>query len=365
MHFKKSLNYINTFLNNLFTELYIDLKKLKMKKLYPLKFEPIYVPKVWGGKKLREILNKNTGDNDKIGESWELSAVQDSVSVVKNGFLAGNSIEELIEIYMGELVGDQVYMKYGVEFPLLFKFIEANDQLSIQVHPNNDIAKYRHYAYGKTEMWYVVDAAPDADLIMGFKKDFPRDEFIDRVADKSFIEYLNYEKIKAGDVFYIPPGRVHALLKGTLVAEIQQTSDITYRIYDWDRPGLDGKPRELHVDLAADVIDYSAKSNYKLKYFKVPEQRNALVECPYFTTNYIEFEYPVEFNYGKLDSFVVYMCLEGKCELKYDQNEKILLEKGETILIPAEIEDVTLIPSENTKILETYIPFVYVDEDDE
>lgn len=336
-----------------------------MKKLYPLKFKPVLIPKVWGGKKLNTLLKKDLKGSDKIGESWELSAVSKFESIATNGFLAGNSIQDLIEIYMGELVGDQVYMKYGIEFPLLFKFIEANEKLSVQVHPDNETAKFRHYAYGKTEMWYVVDAEKNSEIIVGFKKSLNKDALIKVIEDKTLIDYLNFEKIQKGDVFYIPPGKVHALLEGTVVAEIQQTSDITYRLYDWDRLGLDGKPRDLHVDLALDVIDFSVKENNKTKYFPVPESRNALVECPYFTTNLIEFENAVELNYSKLDSFVVYMCLEGKFDLVYGDNKSIVIEKGETVLVPAEIEHVILKPKKASKILETYIPFVYIDDEDE
>lgn len=333
-------------------------------QLYPIKFKPIFVEKVWGGDRLKKVLNKNVESDAPIGESWELSAVQGNISVVENGFLAGNTIEDIIEIYMGELIGDEVYMKYGVEFPLLFKFIDANDKLSIQVHPDDDTAKYRHYAYGKTEMWYVVDAEPETEMIVGFKKQLPKNEFLKRIEDKSLIDYLNFEKIKKGDAFYIPSGRVHALLTGTLVAEIQQTSDITYRLYDWDRPGLDGKPRELHTDLALDVIDFSFKDSYKTEFDKIPEMRNTIVACPYFTANYVEFDHDTEFDYTKLNSFVVYMCLEGEFEIDYTGEEKVVIKKGETVLIPAEFTGTKLKTNVFTQVLEVYIPFVFLDEDE-
>lgn len=335
-----------------------------MKQLYPLKFEPIFVEKVWGGNKLNKNLNKNVASDVKIGESWEISAVKDRESVVANGFLAGNTIEDLIEIYMGELVGDKIYLKYGVEFPLLFKFIDANDKLSIQVHPDDDTAKHRHYAYGKTEMWYVVDAEPDAEIIVGFNKHLPKSDFINKLDDKSFLDYLNFEKIKKGDVFYIPSGRIHALLKGTMVAEIQQTSDITYRLYDWDRNGLDGEPRELHIDLAFDVIDFSFKDSYKVEYSVIPAQRNLLVANPYFTTNLIEFDKTVVLDYSKVESFVVLMCLEGGIKIDYNGDDEVEVECGETVLLPAEFEFVTLKSETKTKILETYIPFVFLEEDE-
>lgn len=336
-----------------------------MKELYPMKFEPILVEKVWGGTNLKNLLNKDFDGTDKIGESWELSAVQDRISVVKNGFLSGNTIEDLIEIYMGNLVGDRVYLKYGIELPLLFKFIDANDDLSVQVHPNDELAKYRHYAYGKTEMWYVVEAKENAQLIVGFNKTLDKQKLLETLDKGDITQYLNYEKVKKGDVFYIPPGRVHALLKGITVAEIQQTSDITYRLYDWDRLGLDGKPRDLHIDLALDAIDYSTASSYKVKYDKVPETRNTLVQCPYFTTNLIDFKNEVSFKYNKLDSFVVYMCIEGDFDLIADDAEHLQVIKGDTVLIPAEYENVTLVPKIHSTILETYIPYVYLDEDDE
>ncbi|MBN2890836.1 MAG: class I mannose-6-phosphate isomerase [Bacteroidales bacterium] len=336
-----------------------------MKQLYPLKFEPIFVEKVWGGSRLNKILDKNIDPLSQIGESWEISAIQGNISVVANGFLAGNSLEDIIEIYMGELVGDDIYLKYGIEFPLLFKFLDVNDKLSIQVHPDDDTAKYRHFAYGKTEMWYMVEAEPDAELIMGFNKQILKSDFISKVEDKSFLDYLNFEKVKQGDVFYIPAGRVHAILKGILLAEIQQTSDITYRLYDWDRPGLDGKPRELHVDLATEVIDFSHKESYKVEYDSTPEQRNTLVACPYFTTNFVEFERSITFDYSKLKSFVVYMCLEGEFDVDYNADEMVNVKKGETVLIPAEFDSITLNTNVKTRLLEVYIPFVYLDGDED
>lgn len=335
-----------------------------MAQLYPLKFEPIFIEKVWGGNKLNKSLNKKVAEDVKIGESWEISAVKDLETVVANGFLAGNTLEDLIEIYMGELVGDKIYLKYGVEFPLLFKFIDANDKLSIQVHPDDDTAKFRHYAYGKTEMWYVVDAEPDAEMIVGFNKYLPKSEFIDKIEDKSFIDYLNFEKVQKGDVFYIPSGRIHALLKGTIVAEIQQTSDITYRLYDWDRNGLDGKTRELHIDLAFDVIDFSFKDSYKVEYQKLPQQRNMLVANSYFTTNLIVFRNTIILNYSKVESFVVLMCLEGSFKIDYNGDDEVEVVQGEVVMLPAEFEGVTLKTNKQTKLLETYIPFVFLEEDE-
>lgn len=334
-----------------------------MKQLYPLKFEPIFIEKVWGGCKLNKLYNKQLGDKKKIGESWEISAVEDFVSVVKNGFLQGNSLDEIVEIYMGELVGDDIYIKYGDEFPLLIKFIDANEKLSIQVHPDNDTARYRHYAYGKTEMWYVVDAEPEAELVMGLKETISKKTLLEKIETNTLIESLNFEKVKNGDVFYIPSGRIHAIGKGIAVVEIQQTSDITYRLYDWDRMDLDGKPRELHIDLALQVAELSKKDSYKIQYTDFENERNKLVECPFFTTNLINLNADTEMNYSKLNSFVIYICLDGEFDIIYDDNRKVNVVKGETVLIPAEFDYLWLKPNKTAKIIETYIPFVYLDDE--
>lgn len=334
-----------------------------MKSLYPIVFEPICMEKVWGGNKLIKLLNKPVDESQPIGESWEIAQLGEIDSVVENGFLKGNTLSEIIEIYMNELLGDQVYMKYGEEFPLLFKFIDANDKLSIQVHPDNEVAQYRHNAYGKTELWYVVDAEPNAQIILGFNEKIDKEILLKSIEDKTLNNFLKYENVKKGDVFYIPSGTVHALLKGVVVAEIQQNSDITYRLYDWDRPDLDGKPRKLHIDLASEVINYNVQKNLVVEYEICSEKRITLNANPYFTTNIISFENPVEFDYSKIDSFVVFMCVEGNFEIKTSNNTDILkITTGQTVLIPAEIEEVTLLPNEKCVVLETYIPFVYVDQ---
>lgn len=334
-----------------------------MKSLYPIIFEPICMEKVWGGNKLVKLLNKQVDEHKPYGESWEIAQLGEIDSFVENGFLKGNTLSEIIEIYMNELLGDQVYLKYGEEFPLLFKFIDANDKLSIQVHPDNEVAQYRHNAYGKCEMWYVVDAEPNAQIILGFKEKIDKQKLFKAIEDKSLSNLLNYENVKKGDVFYIPSGTVHALLKGVVVAEIQQNSDITYRLYDWDRPDLDGKPRKLHIELALDVINYDVQKNLVVKYQIAEQKRIPLVANAYFTTNLISFDNSLVFDYSKLDSFVVCMCVDGSFDLKTSNNDEIIkISKGQTVLIPAEIEEVTLMPNEKCVVLETYIPFVYVDQ---
>ena len=328
---------------------------MNFKKLYPLHFKPIFVEKVWGGNRLYSILSKNCNPSLPIGESWEISAVEDNISIVDNGFLQGNNLQEIIEIYMTDLVGDKLYLKYGIEFPLLIKYIDANDLLSVQVHPNDKIAHLRHHAYGKTEMWYVIHAEDNAELIMGWKHDMDKETLIKSLEEGKLVEHLNFIKVKPGDVFFIHPGRIHALGKGIVVAEIQQTSDITYRIYDWGRVGLDGKPRDLHIDLALDVIDYKAYDKYKIDYSLELNKTIPLVNCNYFTTNLIEFNQIIYKNYISLDSFVIYMILDGSFSLEYADKKQMELYKGQTVLLPAELDEIKLKPYEKSKILEIYI----------
>jgi mannose-6-phosphate isomerase len=326
-----------------------------MEGLYPLKFTPIYKDKIWGGNKIKSVLNKDFGELPNCGESWELSGVDGNVSVAVNGYLAGNTLEELIEVYMSDLVGEQVFDAFGVEFPLLIKFIDANDDLSIQVHPDDKMSKERHNAFGKTEMWYVLQADSGSKLQAGFNQSVDEDNYLFKLEHNELTDILNFEEVVPGDVFFIPAGRVHAIGKGILLAEIQQTSDITYRIYDYDRRDDQGNPRELHTELALDAIDYTLYPEYKTKYTPKTNETVELVKCKYFTTNVIEINQVVEKDYNKLDSFVIYICLEGEVEIETESgNERI--EKGETILIPASIENVQLKPqSTSVKLLEVYI----------
>lgn len=326
-----------------------------MEGLYPLKFTPIYKDKIWGGNKIKSILNKDFGNIPNCGESWELSGVEGNVSVVSNGYLSGNTLEELIEIYMSDLVGEKIFETYGVEFPLLIKFIDANDDLSIQVHPDDKMAKTRHNAYGKTEMWYVMQADSGSKLQSGFNQKVDEDKYLFKLEHNELTDILNFEEVTAGDVFFIPAGRVHAIGKGILLAEIQQTSDITYRIYDYDRRDDKGNPRELHTDLALDAIDYTLYPEYKSAYTSKTNESVELVKCNYFTTNVLEIKKEIEKDYNKLDSFVIYICLEGELQIETESGSE-LLQKGETILIPASIENVQLKPkSDSVKLLEVYI----------
>lgn len=321
--------------------------------LYPLKFAPLFKERIWGGDLLGSKMNKKLPKGKVIGESWELSAVPGDISVVANGKLAGNNLEELVEVYMGDLVGDKVYEKFGLQFPLLIKLIDAQDALSIQVHPDDQLAMERHNSYGKTEMWYIVDCEPGANLCLGFKGTVTKEDYKSHVADGTLSEIITRVPVKPDDAFFIPAGAIHAIGKGIIVAEIQQTSDITYRVFDWNRVDDQGNPRELHTELAVDAIDYTPGGKYDVTQRPVANQSVQLVECPYFTTNLVEVAGTVERDYLKLDSFVIYMVLSGEMTLTWENGKKDTLSKGETVLVPASIEQVTL--GGTGKLLEVYI----------
>ncbi|MDR3189321.1 MAG: class I mannose-6-phosphate isomerase [Prevotellaceae bacterium] len=320
--------------------------------LYPLKFKPIFKEIVWGGNRLHTILNKHVAADKNIGECWELSGVKGNLSVVSNGYLKGNNIEELIEVYMGELVGDKVYEQFGVEFPLLIKFIDANEPLSVQVHPDDATAAQRHHAYGKTEMWHVLDAEPNAELIVGFRKETNLSEMLEHINGNTLKDILNVEQVKAGESYFIPAGCIHAIGKGLLIAEIQQTSDITYRVYDWGR-NLPNRP--LHIDLAMDVICYHAAQGHKVAPPQALNQPALLASCPYFTTNQLTLTQSIRRCHGELDSFVVYICTGGAATVSCGgQSESV--SKGETLLIPASlVSEVLIEPQTQAELLETFV----------
>ena len=326
-----------------------------MSGLYPLKFKPIFHAKLWGGSRIKTMLNKDFSPLSNCGESWELSSVEGNISEIANGFLAGNDLTELVEVYMGDLVGDKVYRKFGIEFPLLFKFIDTNDDLSIQVHPNDETAKERHSAYGKTEMWYVIHAEKGSHIISGFNRQLTREQYEEYFENGKLSEILQYDEVFAGDVFFIPAGRVHAIGKGILLAEIQETSDVTYRIYDYDRKDAEGNFRALHNDLAADVIDFTYLDDYKTRYTVQKNKSSEIVSCEYFTTNLLVFSEEVEKDYSRIDSFIVYMTIEGSFSMLYENGEETV-SKGETVLIPATLETFRLKPaSPEVTLLEVYI----------
>jgi len=322
-----------------------------MKKLYPLMFEPILKEKVWGGKKLQQLLGRN--GNDKIGESWDISGVEGSVSIVKNGSQSGKSLISLIETYKETLVGKKIFDRFGTEFPLLFKFIDAAQDLSVQLHPNDVLAKKRHNSFGKTEMWYVLQAEENARLILGFNNKMNEANYLKALSENRITEILNSAKVSKDDAFFLKPGLVHAIGAGILLAEIQQTSDITYRIYDWDRPDNDGKMRELHNDLALKAIDYSA-NEAKVPYTIRENEISNLVSNTFFETNKLLLTKPKHRDLSKIDCFVVYMCVEGEALIEAEGfSEKLKI--GDTILIPASFAEI-VINTTQTTLLEVYIP---------
>ena len=317
-----------------------------------LKFEPILKDKVWGGEKLIKTLHKKSNRKD-IGESWELSDLEGETSIVVNGDLKGTDLKSLISDYKSALMGSKIYNHFGDKFPLLIKFIDAKKALSIQLHPHDDLAKKRHNSFGKTEMWYVMQADEKANLIVGFKKEVTPEEYLHHLENKSLTDILNIDEVNKGDVYFIPTGRVHAIGAGVLLAEIQQTSDITYRVYDWDRPNPDGTYRELHTEEALDAIDYSAQESYDTKYTKEQNKSTEIVSCPYFTTSVLPIQGKVEVNHANKDSFVIYMCVEGKVDFYYN-NQKESLQMGETILVPACIKELVLESEISSELLEVF-----------
>lgn len=325
-----------------------------MTTLYPFKFKTIFKDKIWGGNKIKTHLKKDFGSLPNCGETWEISAVKGNVSVVANGNLAGNNLAQLIEEYQHKLVGNKVYQRFGNEFPLLIKFIDANDDLSIQVHPDDTLAKARHNSFGKTEMWYVLQADEGATLISGFNQKVDEQTYLNKLNNGQINDILNKEQVNTGDVFFLPAGRVHTIGKGLMIAEIQQTSDITYRIYDFDRVDDKGQKRELHTEEALAAIDYNVYANYKSEYEKTPNQVNEVVACPYFKTNFMDLTAPLKRKYKNLDTFKILICVAGAFSVVAN-NYPINVGLGECILIPATVEEIEILTNTGAKILETYI----------
>jgi len=327
-----------------------------MAKLYPFTFKPIFKEKIWGGDKIKSFLNKDFSPLQSCGESWELSAVDGDESVVANGDLKGKTIHELVEMYKGELMGAGNYQRFGDEFPLLIKFIDANQDLSVQVHPDDVFAKdlYGEDAMGKSEMWYVMQADEGASLISGFKESINKAEFKERLAASKLEVTLNREVVEAGDVFYIPAGRIHTIGKGILIAEIQQTSDVTYRIFDFDREDKDGNKRELHVDKAAEVLNFEVLSSYKQKVKEVLNAPSELVDCKHFVSRKWVVNEKQEIDYTSQDSFKILICVNGQAQCQYD-SEEISLSKGDVYLIPACLEGLSILPHPKVEFIEVYI----------
>ena len=335
--------------------------------LYPLLFQPNLHTVVWGGHQLQTYKNLPATD-DPIGESWEVSAVPSSTSIISNGPLVGRDLISVVTESPDAILGRAVNKKYKGQLPLLVKFIDAKHDLSIQVHPNDEMAQREHGKMGKSEMWYVIKADPGAHLYAGFKQQITPYEYQKRIEDGSITEVLADHQVKAGDVFYLPAGRVHAICGGILLAEVQQSSDVTYRIFDYNRPGLDGKPRELHTALAAQALDYEVERNYRTDYPQQDNRAVLIVDSPYFSVRVLEFSDRFHRNLLKYDSFIITMCIEGDCEIRIrpSVNSKlstvnsnlstVTLKAGHSALIPAAIADYDVIPLHGkSRILDAFI----------
>lgn len=322
--------------------------------MYPLKFRPQYFEKIWGGQKIQQLLNKCVGHVTQCGESWEISGVTGKVSEVMNGFLAGNGLDELVEIYMGDLVGEKVFDQFGNDFPLLIKFIDAQDDLSVQVHPDDALAQRRYGTNGKTELWFVLQADEGAGLYVGFKKGVTKADYLAAVAAGNVNELLNFYPVSAGDAFFIPAGTVHAIGKGVFLTEIQQSSDRTYRIFDWNRVDAQGNARELHTADAEEAIHFGENDEFHAYYVPTINKTVSVKESKYFNINLLHFNKPLEKVYAKIDSFVIYICLEGKASFIFEE-EEYEIAKGEVVLLPAIATDMVLLPYGEAKLLEVFI----------
>lgn len=324
--------------------------------MYPFLFEPNLHTVVWGGQRLTAFKGLPKSDVP-IGESWEVSAVPSSTSIIANGDLAGKDLNTVIEEHPEEVLGRAVCRRYHGQLPLLVKFIDARKDLSIQVHPNDAMAQREHGKMGKSEMWYIIDAQPGSFLYAGFNKEISPEEYKEHIRNNTITEVLARHTVKPGDVFYLPAGRVHAIGAGILLAEVQQSSDVTYRIYDYNRPGLDGKPRELHTEQAARALDFHVLDEYRTFYSDRLNRANLVIDSPYFTIRVTESTGAFHRNLVKYDSFVICMCMEGDCQIRIRKTGYTIdLPHGNSALIPAAIADYDIIPVDGkSKTLEAFI----------
>ncbi|NPD46363.1 MULTISPECIES: type I phosphomannose isomerase catalytic subunit [unclassified Lentimicrobium] len=323
--------------------------------LYPFEFKPIFKEKIWGGQRIKNSFGFDTGELKNCGELWSLSGYETEQSTISNGFLAGNELNDLIEIYMDELVGGNIYQRFGNTFPILVKILDAEDWLSIQVHPDDELAIKRGMEGGKTEMWYILEADKNAQLIAGFSQKVNENVYLRKIEEKKLSEIMNFEEVKKEDVFYMPSGRVHALGPGILLAEIQQTSDTTYRIYDWDRVDEKGQGRALHLKEAMEAIDFELYDNYKTEYQKKLNETNEIINNDFFTTNLLELDQGIQKDYSELDSFVILLAVEGSFNYTDKFGNYGFIKAGESLLIPAAQDNINILPDGKCKILEVYI----------
>lgn len=320
--------------------------------MQPIKFNPLLVQTLWGGEKIIPFKHLNS-DLTQVGESWEISGVKGNETVVSEGEFKGKRLNELVDELKGKLVGEANYKRFGNDFPLLIKFIDARQELSIQVHPTDELAQKRGKLRGKTEMWYIMDSDENAKLRAGMKEKITPEQYKQMVEDDTITEAIAEYKVKEGDCFFLPAGRIHSIGTGCFLAEIQQTSDVTYRIYDFKRKDKDGNYRELHTEEAAECIDYNVEPNYRTEYTPVKNEGVALVECPYFTTAVYDLNEPMTLDYSELDSFVILIGLKGSGEITDNEGNTTTLCEGETILFPATTNEIKV--TGTIKFLETYV----------
>lgn len=318
----------------------------------PLKFNALLKSTLWGGDKIIPFKNLDI-QQENVGESWEISGVKDNETIVADGPYAGKKLNELVEELKGKLVGEDNYQRFGNEFPLLIKFIDARQDLSIQVHPTDEIAKMQGKERGKTEMWYLMDSDKDATLLCGLKKKITPEEYAQMVENDTIVDAIDRYEVKEGDCFFLPAGRIHAIGTGCFLAEIQQTSDVTYRIYDFKRKDKNGNYRQLHTKEAAECINYNVESNYRTEYTPVKNQGVSLVQCPYFNTAVYDLDEPMTIDYSELDSFVILIGVKGSATITDNEGNTFTLQAGESVLVPATTE--TLKVDGNIKFLETYV----------
>lgn len=328
--------------------------------LYPFKFKPRYFHKLWGGQTIAKWYNDVPADYENVGESWVVSDIEKYPTEVANGSHAGDMLGDLLEVYMDELVGEKIYDVFGNQFPLLMKFIDAADDLSIQVHPDDDYAIENEHCLGKNEMWYVLPSPEDASIYLGWTQEMNASLIHSAISDGTLARYMREYKVRSGDVAPIPAGTVHAMRRNTIVAEIQENSDITYRLYDYNRVGNDGKMRPLKLDKALDVMNFQPNPEAVVHHPEPAENGVAnIARTPYFTANVMELDHTVQRDYTPLDSFVAFMCVDGACELTALDSESsdrtVAFRQGEAVLVPATLNDIRIVPQGQCKLLEVYM----------
>ena len=322
-------------------------------EIYPIRFNPIFKHKVWGGNKLKELLNKPVSEEN-IGESWEISGVKNYVTKVANGIYQDKDLNDLVREFKSKFLGEENFKRFGEEFPLLIKFLDAKENLSVQLHPDDDLARERHNSFGKNEMWYLIDTEKDSFLNLGLKKDVQESDVLQAIQNNSLVDLLNFQKVNQGDSYFIKAGKIHAIGGGIVLAEIQQTSDVTYRIYDWDRLDSMGQSRELHLEEAKEAIDYDSTYNFNLPYNLNDANSSELISCKFFTTNIILVDKIYKRDLSFIDSFVIYICVEGETEVRVE-DATLNMKLGESILLPAISKMVEFKSEKETKLLEVYI----------